>query len=93
MLSDLFYRLFFYSITLQVGYPNVGKSSTINTILNDKKVPVSATPGRTKHFQVFVLAFQSMIQLPPVPFIIFQCCAYRKLGLINCCGYNIEIIS
>ena len=36
----------------QVGYPNVGKSSTINTLLNDKKVPVSATPGRTKHFQV-----------------------------------------
>ena len=35
-----------------VGYPNVGKSSTINTLLNVKKVPVSATPGRTKHFQV-----------------------------------------
>jgi large subunit GTPase 1 len=35
-----------------VGYPNVGKSSTINAILKTKKVPVSATPGRTKHFQV-----------------------------------------
>ncbi|KAK3735271.1 hypothetical protein QZH41_009697, partial [Actinostola sp. cb2023] len=34
-----------------VGYPNVGKSSTINAILQHKKVPVSATPGRTKHFQ------------------------------------------
>ncbi|KAM4575284.1 large subunit GTPase 1 homolog [Fundulus diaphanus] len=34
-----------------VGYPNVGKSSTINTILRDKKVSVSATPGHTKHFQ------------------------------------------
>ncbi|XP_078420021.1 large subunit GTPase 1 homolog [Cetorhinus maximus] len=34
-----------------VGYPNVGKSSTINTILQDKKVSVSATPGHTKHFQ------------------------------------------
>ncbi|KAI6063199.1 Large subunit GTPase 1-like protein isoform X1 [Aix galericulata] len=34
-----------------VGYPNVGKSSTINTILGDKKVSVSATPGHTKHFQ------------------------------------------
>ncbi|XP_070801469.1 large subunit GTPase 1 homolog isoform X1 [Pituophis catenifer annectens] len=34
-----------------VGYPNVGKSSTINTILGKKKVSVSATPGRTKHFQ------------------------------------------
>jgi len=43
---------------LQVGYPNVGKSSTINTLLEVKKVPVSATPGRTKHFQVFVKTFR-----------------------------------
>ncbi|KAJ7412938.1 Large subunit GTPase 1 like protein [Willisornis vidua] len=35
-----------------VGYPNVGKSSTINTILGNKKVSVSATPGHTKHFQL-----------------------------------------
>lgn len=34
-----------------VGYPNVGKSATINTILRNKKVSVSATPGHTKHFQ------------------------------------------
>lgn len=40
-----------------VGYPNVGKSSTINAILRHKKVPVSATPGRTKHFQVMNLFF------------------------------------
>ena len=37
---------------LQVGYPNVGKSSTINSLLQYKKVSVSATPGKTKHFQV-----------------------------------------
>lgn len=30
----------------------MGKSSTINTILRNKKVSVSATPGHTKHFQV-----------------------------------------
>ncbi|XP_076820375.1 large subunit GTPase 1 homolog [Clavelina lepadiformis] len=34
-----------------VGYPNVGKSSTVNTLLGVKKAAVSATPGRTKHFQ------------------------------------------
>lgn len=34
-----------------VGYPNVGKSSTINALLSSKKVSVSATPGKTKHFQ------------------------------------------
>jgi large subunit GTPase 1 len=34
------------------GYPNVGKSSTINRFLTTKKLQVSATPGKTKHFQV-----------------------------------------
>lgn len=34
-----------------VGYPNVGKSSTINRIAGAKKVSVSATPGKTRHFQ------------------------------------------
>lgn len=38
-----------------VGYPNVGKSSTINALLMDKKVSVSATPGKTKHFQTIFL--------------------------------------
>lgn len=35
-----------------VGYPNVGKSCTINALLNYKIVSVSVTPGKTKHFQV-----------------------------------------
>jgi GTPase Era involved in 16S rRNA processing len=43
---------FSYILSEQVGYPNVGKSSTINTILRNKKVSVSVTPGHTKHFQV-----------------------------------------
>jgi len=34
-----------------VGYPNVGKSSTINALIGAKKVSVSSTPGKTKHFQ------------------------------------------
>ncbi|KAG7197195.1 hypothetical protein KM043_007273 [Ampulex compressa] len=38
-----------------VGYPNVGKSSTINALIMDKKVSVSATPGKTKHFQTLFL--------------------------------------
>lgn len=38
-----------------VGYPNVGKSSTINALLMDKKVSVSTTPGKTKHFQTLYL--------------------------------------
>jgi hypothetical protein len=42
-----------------VGYPNVGKSSTINALMGAsssahgvKRVSVGATPGKTKHFQV-----------------------------------------
>lgn len=34
-----------------IGYPNVGKSSTINLIIKKKKVRVSSTPGKTKHIQ------------------------------------------
>ena len=38
-----------------VGYPNVGKSSTINVLCQAKKVAESATPGKTKHFQTILL--------------------------------------
>ncbi|VDO35617.1 unnamed protein product [Brugia timori] len=38
-----------------VGYPNVGKSSTINKLLDRKKVSVSATPGKTRHLQTLVV--------------------------------------
>lgn len=38
-----------------VGYPNVGKSSTVNALLKSKKVATSATPGKTKHFQTIFL--------------------------------------
>lgn len=38
------------------GYPNVGKSSTINALFGSKKTAVAPTPGKTKHFQVGRLA-------------------------------------
>lgn len=38
-----------------VGYPNVGKSSIINTIVGKKKVGVANMPGKTKHFQTLIL--------------------------------------
>ena len=34
-----------------VGFPNVGKSSTLNALFGRKKAAVAPTPGRTKHFQ------------------------------------------
>jgi len=44
-----------------VGYPNVGKSSTINSLLGEKKVSVSSTPGKTKHFQTIILSPTMML--------------------------------
>lgn len=44
-----------------VGYPNVGKSSTINALMIEKKVSVSATPGKTKHFQTLYLDTDLML--------------------------------
>ncbi|CAN0558971.1 unnamed protein product [Ectocarpus sp. 12 AP-2014] len=34
-----------------IGYPNVGKSSLINSLKRSKAVGVSATPGFTKSMQ------------------------------------------
>ncbi|KAH9392750.1 large subunit GTPase 1 [Tyrophagus putrescentiae] len=44
-----------------IGYPNVGKSSTINALLRSKAVSVSAMPGKTKHFQTILLDDQLTI--------------------------------
>lgn len=52
-----------------VGYPNVGKSSTINSLLGEKKVSVSSTPGKTKHFQTIHLS--SSIMLCDCPGLVF----------------------
>ena len=38
-----------------VGYPNVGKSSTINALIGQQSVRVGSTPGKTKHFQTIHL--------------------------------------
>ena len=39
-----------------VGYPNVGKSSVINSLFGKKKVGVASMPGKTKHFQTLNLS-------------------------------------
>lgn len=39
-----------------IGYPNVGKSSTINALFGSKKTAVAATPGKTKHFQTLLVS-------------------------------------
>ncbi|KAK5166265.1 uncharacterized protein LTR77_008526 [Saxophila tyrrhenica] len=66
-----------------VGYPNVGKSSTINALLGAKKVSVSATPGKTKHFQTIHLS--SRVILCDCPGLVFPNFATTKAELV-CAG-------
>ncbi|CAK3940498.1 Large subunit GTPase 1 [Lecanosticta acicola] len=66
-----------------VGYPNVGKSSTINALLGAKKVSVSATPGKTKHFQTIHLS--PRVILCDCPGLVFPNFATTKAELV-CAG-------
>ncbi|KAM7186089.1 large subunit GTPase 1 [Rhypophila sp. PSN 637] len=63
-----------------VGYPNVGKSSTINALIGAKKVSVSATPGKTKHFQTLHLS--DKIILCDCPGLVFPNFASTKAELV-----------
>ncbi|KAL5342942.1 hypothetical protein BJX70DRAFT_355245 [Aspergillus crustosus] len=63
-----------------VGYPNVGKSSTINALLGAKKVSVSSTPGKTKHFQTLYLSPE--IVLCDCPGLVFPNFASTKAELV-----------
>ncbi|EER27256.1 hypothetical protein D8B26_005809 [Coccidioides posadasii str. Silveira] len=63
-----------------VGYPNVGKSSTINALLGAKKVSVSATPGKTKHFQTLHLS--PTLVLCDCPGLVFPNFATTKAELV-----------
>lgn len=51
-----------------VGYPNVGKSSTINSLLGHAKAAVSSTPGKTKHIQTFELGDFTICDCPGLVF-------------------------
>ncbi|KAI9843476.1 MAG: hypothetical protein M1837_006322 [Sclerophora amabilis] len=63
-----------------VGYPNVGKSSTINALIGAKKVSVSSTPGKTKHFQTIHLS--PSVILCDCPGLVFPNFATTKAELV-----------
>ncbi|CAG9568198.1 conserved hypothetical protein [Leishmania major strain Friedlin] len=65
-----------------VGYPNVGKSSTINAILGCKKVVVSATPGKTKHFQTLMIPNERRVALCDCPGLVFPSFATTKAQMV-----------
>lgn len=58
----------FFTISA-VGAPNAGKSATINLLIEAHKVAVSATPGKTKHFQtLFINAECRLLDSPGLMF-------------------------
>ena len=48
-------------VICMVGEPNVGKSSTLNSLLGVHRVSVSAHPGRTKHYQTIWMTDKMML--------------------------------
>ncbi|KAJ3292675.1 hypothetical protein HK104_005116 [Borealophlyctis nickersoniae] len=63
-----------------VGYPNVGKSSTLNALVGAKRVAVASTPGKTKHFQTIHLS--DSIVLCDCPGLVFPSFATTKAEMV-----------
>ncbi|KAJ1719948.1 hypothetical protein LPJ53_005365 [Coemansia erecta] len=63
-----------------VGYPNVGKSSTINALVGSKKVNVGAMPGKTKHFQTIHLT--ESVVLCDCPGLVFPTFATTQADMV-----------
>jgi len=63
-----------------IGYPNVGKSSTVNVLMGEKRVSVSATPGKTKHFQT--LNVRKGLTLCDCPGLVFPTFMKTKASLV-----------
>jgi len=64
-----------------IGYPNVGKSSVINSLKRSKAVSVSSVPGHTKSMQeVFI---DSKVKLLDCPGVIFSTADEKTLVLKN----------
>ncbi|CAI6000396.1 unnamed protein product [Closterium sp. NIES-65] len=63
-----------------VGYPNVGKSSTINALVGSKKTGVTSTPGKTKHFQT--LPVSDSLMLCDCPGLVFPSFASSRSEMV-----------
>ncbi|KAF6139259.1 hypothetical protein GIB67_021469, partial [Kingdonia uniflora] len=64
-----------------VGYPNVGKSSTINALVGEKKTGVTSTPGKTKHFQTLIISDELMLcDCPGLVFPSFTSSRYEMIA-------------
>jgi len=63
-----------------VGYPNVGKSSIINSLKRGKVVGVSSTPGYTKNMQEIIL--DKNIKLLDSPGVVFSNDSDKEYNMI-----------
>ena len=66
----------------------MGKSSTINVLMGEKKTGVTSTPGKTKHFQTLLLNDELMacdcpgLVLPSFVMSKGQCCVYIDVYML-----------
>ncbi|KAJ3679552.1 hypothetical protein LUZ60_017563 [Juncus effusus] len=65
-----------------VGYPNVGKSSTINALVGEKRTGVTSTPGKTKHFQTLIIS--SELILCDCPGLVFPSFSASRHEMVAC---------
>ncbi|KAF2940437.1 hypothetical protein DAI22_03g271700 [Oryza sativa Japonica Group] len=65
-----------------VGYPNVGKSSTINALVGQKRTGVTSTPGKTKHFQTLVISEELI--LCDCPGLVFPSFSSSRHEMVAC---------
>ncbi|XP_078177866.1 GTPase LSG1-2-like [Carex rostrata] len=65
-----------------VGYPNVGKSSTINALVGAKKTGVTSTPGKTKHFQTLIISDE--LVLCDCPGLVFPSFSSSRHEMVAC---------
>ncbi|CAK9169541.1 unnamed protein product [Ilex paraguariensis] len=64
-----------------VGYPNVGKSSTINALVGEKRTGVTSTPGKTKHFQTLIISAKlTLCDCPGLVFPSFTSSRYEMIA-------------
>lgn len=65
-----------------VGYPNVGKSSTINALVGEKRTGVTSTPGKTKHFQTLIISEE--LVLCDCPGLVFPSFSSSRHDMVAC---------
>ncbi|KAM6995417.1 guanine nucleotide-binding protein-like 1 [Tautogolabrus adspersus] len=63
-----------------IGFPNVGKSSVINSLVGRKVVSVSRTPGHTKYFQTYYLT--QTVKLCDCPGLVFPSLVDKQIQIL-----------